>query len=138
MKSKGDEVPEAKGSFTVDLQPQALAHTDTDANLGRLTIDKRFFGDLEAVSQGEMLSSRTAIKDSAGYVAIEKVTGTLQGRKGSFVLQHSSTMKRGKAQQSIKVVPDSGTGELTLLRGSMTISIEAGKHSYCFDYDFEI
>ncbi|MCA9838475.1 MAG: DUF3224 domain-containing protein [Trueperaceae bacterium] len=130
-------MPQAKGNFKVDLKPQAPSYGDGDVKLARLTIDKQFSGDLEGSSYGEMLSARTAVKDSAGYVAIEKVTGTLQGRKGSFVLQHSSTMTRGKAQQSITVVPDSGTGDLEGLSGSLTIIIENGQHFYDFNYCFE-
>ena len=99
----------ATGTFTVDLNPQTLSDSEADAALGRLSIDKQFHGDLEGTSKGEMLSARTGIENSAGYVAIEKVTGTLHGRRGTFVLQHSSTMTRGEAQQSITVVPDSGT-----------------------------
>ena len=130
-------MPQAKGNFKVDLKPQALAHADSDANLARLTLNKQFSGDLEGSSYGEMLSARTTVQESAGYVAIEKITATLQERRGSFVLQHSSTMTRGKAQQSITVVPDSGTRELVGLSGSMTILIENGQHFYTFDYAFE-
>lgn len=102
--------------------------------LGRMTIDKQFQGDLEATSKGQMLAAMTAEKGSAGYVAIEKVSGTLHGRKGTFVLQHSGTMNRGDQQLSIAVVPDSGTGELVGLIGKMTIKIEGGKHFYEFQY----
>jgi hypothetical protein len=129
-------MPQAKGNFKVDLKPQALAHADADIHLGRLSINKHFSGDLEGSSYGEMLSAGTQVKNSAGYVAIEKVMGTLQGRKGSFVLQHSSTMTRGQPKQSIKVVPDSGTEDLVGLSGEMTIIITEGKHNYVFDYDF--
>lgn len=124
----------ATGTFEVSLKPQPLFHTDASLLLGRLTIDKTFHGDLTATSTGEMLSARTNIKDSAGYVAIEMVSGTLHGRKGTFVLQHSSTMTRGEAKQSITVVPDSGTDELEGLSGTMTIINKEGKHSYEFDY----
>jgi hypothetical protein len=81
-----------------------------------------------------MLTAATSVKNSAGYVAIEKVTGTLQGRSGTFILQHSATMNRGAPQLSLNVVPDSGTGQLTGITGSMTIKIENGKHFYGFDY----
>jgi RimJ/RimL family protein N-acetyltransferase len=124
---------QAIGTFEVNLKPQSLFH-ETSPLLGRLSIDKTFQGDLSAASTGEMLSARTRTENSAGYVAIELVRGTLHGRKGSFVLQHSSTMTRGEAQQSITVVPDSGTDELEGLSGSMTIINEHGKHSYEFDY----
>jgi hypothetical protein len=99
-----------------------------------MSIDKRFHGDLEATSKGEMLMAGTAVEGSAGYVAIEIVSGTLQGRSGTFVLQHSGTMTRGAPQLTITVVPDSGTGQLLGLAGRMTIIIAGGKHSYDFEY----
>jgi hypothetical protein len=99
-----------------------------------MSIDKQFHGDLEAVSKGQMLTAMTDVKGSAGYVAMERVTGTLHGRSGSFVLQHSSTLTRGAPQQSITVVPDSGTGQLVGLAGKMAINIVDGKHSYDFEY----
>jgi hypothetical protein len=99
-----------------------------------MSIDKQFHGDLEATSKGQMLSAVTAVKGSAGYVAIERVSGTLHGRSGTFVLQHSGTMTRGAPQQSVTVVPDSGTGQLVGLAGKMTINITDGKHSYEFEY----
>jgi hypothetical protein len=101
-----------------------------------MSLDKQFHGDLEATSKGEMIATQTDVKGSAGYVAMERVTGTLAGRKGSFVLQHSATMNRGVPELSITVVPDSGTDELTGLTGKMNIIIiiAAGKHSYEFDY----
>jgi hypothetical protein len=124
---------QAAGTFEVTLKAQNLFH-ETSSLLGRLSIDKTFHGNLSATSTGETLSARTKTENSAGYVAIELVNGTLHGRKGSFVLQHSSTMTRGEAQQSITVVPDSGTDELIGLSGSMTIINKDGKHSYTFDY----
>lgn len=126
----------ARGPFDVKIAPQKPDSPQAEgAGIARMSIDKRFHGDLEATSQGEMLAIRTATANSAGYVAIERVTGTLQGHKGSFVLQHSSTMNRGVPTQRITVVPDSGTGELDGLGGSMTIVIaEGGAHSYVFDY----
>jgi hypothetical protein len=99
-----------------------------------MSIDKQFLGDLEATSKGQMLTAGTDVKGSAGYVAIERVTGMLQGRTGSFMLQHSGTLTRGAPQQSITVVPDSGTGQLTGITGKMSINIADGKHSYGFDY----
>ena len=120
----------AVGTFEVKLTPQS-----TDApGLGRMSIDKQFHGDLEAVSKGEMLSAMTEVKNSAGYVAIERVTGKLGGRQGAFVLQHSGAMNRGAASLSVTVVPDSGTGQLAGLTGKMAIIIEGGKHSYEFEY----
>jgi hypothetical protein len=99
-----------------------------------MSIDKQFYGDLEATSKGEMLSAGTAVKGSAGYVAIERVSGTLHGRGGTFVLQHNGTMTRGAPQLTITVVPDSGTDQLMGLAGSMAIQIADGKHSYDFEY----
>jgi hypothetical protein len=99
-----------------------------------MSIDKQFHGDLEASSAGQMLAFSSAVKGSAGYVALERVEGRLQGRSGSFVLQHSGTMTRGTPQLAITVVPDSGTGELMGLSGRMTIEISEGKHSYTFEY----
>lgn len=123
----------AKGEFNVNLAPQALADTDADPSMGRLSLDKQFHGELEAKSKGEMLSARSSVQGSAGYVAIERVTGTLHGRSGSFVLQHSGSMDRGTPTLSVTVVPDSGTENLTGLSGSMSIDITDGKHFYTFD-----
>jgi hypothetical protein len=123
----------ASGTFDVKLTPQA--GEDGDAGLGRMSIDKQFHGDLEGTSRGFMVSSAaTVVKGSGGYVAMERVTGTLKGRAGSFVLQHSGTMTRGTPQLSVTVVPDSGTGQLEGLAGTLTIKIDTGKHSYEFDY----
>jgi len=130
----------AKGPFDVKLAPVALAFDDADdgAARGRMSLDKHFHGDLEASSKGEMLSAMTGTQGSAGYVAIEKVVGTLGGRRGTFVLQHFATMTRGTPRLEIIVVPDSGTGELTGLGGKMGIVIaEGGKHFYDFEYDFD-
>jgi hypothetical protein len=129
----------AAGPFDVKVTPQK---PDTQiaraANLGRLTIDKRFHGDLEGISKGEMLATQTDMPGSAGYVALERVTGKLHGRSGSFVLQHSATMQRGTPTSSITVVPDSGTGELRGLSGRMTINVAGdGAHSYEFDFKLE-
>jgi hypothetical protein len=124
----------ASGTFDVKLTAQEWDDKSEKATLGRMSIDKRFHGDLEATSKGEMLTAGTAVKGSAGYVALERVSGTLQGRDGAFVLQHSATMTRGSPQLTITVVPDSGTGQLAGLAGSMTITIADGKHSYDFEY----
>jgi hypothetical protein len=123
----------ASGTFDVKLTPLAAYNTG-DTMAARRSIDKQFHGDLEGTSKGEMLSAGTSVKGSAGYVAIERVTGTLSGRSGTFALQHSGTMTRGAPQLVITVVPDSGTGDLTGLAGTMTIDISDGKHSYVFDY----
>ena len=117
------------------LTPQKPDNPEAEGSkLGRMAIEKQFQGDLEAVSKGEMLSAMTDVKGSAGYVALERVTGTLGGRSGSFVLQHSGTMTRGQAQLSVTVVPDSATGELAGLAGKLSIQLTEGKHSYEFDH----
>jgi hypothetical protein len=121
----------ASGTFEVKLASLA-----TDDTLGRMSIDKQFHGDLEGTSKGEMLTAGTTVKGSAGYVAIERVNGTLNGRRGTFVLQHSGIMTRGVPQLSITVVPDSGTGRLAGLAGKMAITIADGKHSYDLEYTF--
>lgn len=126
----------ATGPFDVTLKPQADDPAVGDPAIGRMSLDKQFRGDLDAASKGQMLGVRTAVKGSAGYVAMERVVGTLAGRTGSFVLQHGSTMDKGVPRQSITVVPDSGTDELTGLAGSMTIDIADGKHTYTFEYAF--
>ena len=130
----------AKGPFDVKLVPQQLAFDDSDdgAARGRMSLDKHFHGDLEASSKGEMLSAMTGTQGSAGYVAIEKVVGTLGGRRGTFVLQHFATMTRGAPRLEIVVVPDSGTSDLFGLTGKMGIIIaEGGKHFYELEYDFD-
>lgn len=121
----------ATGPFEVKLTPQ---DDKLDPTLGRMTIDKHFHGDLEAASIGQMLTAGTDTKGSAGYVAIERVAGTLHGHTGTFTLQHTATMNRGVPQLSITVVPDSGTGQLTGITGKMNIIIAGGKHSYDFEY----
>jgi hypothetical protein len=123
----------AKGTFDVKTTPQPAAEGD-DSGIARLLLDKHFHGDLEAASKGQMLAASGTVKGSAGYVAIEKVTGTLAGRKGSFVLYHQGTMNRGVPTLSVTVVPDSGTDQLTGLTGSMNIIIANGAHSYEFTY----
>lgn len=125
----------AAGPFEVKLTPLEPANKTEGNVLGRMSIDKQFHGDLEASSKGEMLTAGTVAKGSAGYVAIERVSGSLKGRTGSFILQHNATMTRGTPQLNIIVVPDSGTGELTGLTGTMNVIIaEGGKHSYDFAY----
>ena len=125
----------ATGPFDVKLAPLDPYNRDEGASLSRMSIDKEFKGDLAATSRGEMLAVGTAIKGSAGYVAVERVTGTLHGKRGTFALQHNATMDRGVPALNVIVVPDSGTGELEGLSGRMNIIIaEGGKHSYEFDY----
>ncbi|MSP12250.1 MAG: DUF3224 domain-containing protein [Chloroflexi bacterium] len=126
----------ASGTFEVQLNPQGQDDKAQDATLGRLSIDKQFHGDLEGTSKGQMLTAGTDVEGSAGYVAIERVSGTLHGRSGAFALQHSGTMTRGAPQLAITVVPDSGTGQLVGLAGQMAILISDGKHGYDFEYTF--
>src|ERR1022692_2429957 len=128
----GPNTMHASGTFEVKITPQP-ADSGAPA-VGRMSIDKQFHGDLEATSKGQMLSTVTEVKGSAGYVAIERVTGTLQGRAGSFSLQHTGTMNRGVPELSVTVIPDSGTGQLVGLTGKMNIIITDGKHSYEFNY----
>ena len=127
---------QASGAFDVQMQPQPAANeTPTPgATLGRLLLNKTYHGDLQATAQGQMLSAITPTTGSAGYVAIEHVTGTLHGRAGSFVLQHSGLMNRGEKQLVITVVPDSGSGELAGLQGRLDIRISEGKHFYDMAY----
>ena len=120
----------ATGTFEVKMSPQ-----EADMSVGRMTIDKQFQGDLVGTSKGQMLmASSESVKNSAGYVAIEKVTGTLNGRSGSFYLQHTGVMTRGVGELTITVIPDSGTDQLAGLSGKMNIIIAEGKHSYEFEY----
>lgn len=123
----------ARGTFEVKVTPFALDDS-TDATIGRLALDKEFHGDLEAHSSGQMLGVQSQVEGSAGYVAMEVVTGTLHGKQGSFVLQHLGRMQGANMELRVQVVPDSGTGALTGIAGSMTIIIEGGKHSYEFEY----
>lgn len=125
----------AHGTFEVTITP----HDDSNDGSGvgavnRMALDKQFHGDLEASSKGQMLAVQTAVGGSAGYVAMECVTGTLNGASGTFALQHSGTMARGAQQLSITVVPDSGTEALTGLEGKLSVNIVDGKHSYEFEY----
>lgn len=124
---------QAIGTFDVKLNPVPMEEQAEGSLLGRLTIDKVFHGGLQATSKGEMLSAGTLVQGSAGYVAIECVTGTLDGRKGTFVLQHNGTLDRGAPSLIVQVVPDSGTDELTGLRGVFSIDISNG-HAYTFEY----
>ena len=123
----------ARGTFEVKMTPQP---PDDGAGGGfdRLFGDKQFHGELDAVSKGQMLATRTAVEGSAGYVALELVTGKLNGRRGSFVLQHKGTMSKGVYNMNVTVIPDSGTDELVGIAGTMTIIIEGSKHSYNFEY----
>ena len=124
---------QAHGTFEVKMTPQQ-DYAAENPPLGRLLLDKQFHGDLEAVSVGQMLSAGTAVEGSAVYVAIERVEGTLHGRRGTFALHHTGIMTRGEGALTISVIPDSGTGELMGLAGQMSINIADGAHSYDFEY----
>lgn len=129
---------EAKGEFTVKLTPESTSLIGSEATtLGRMSFDKNFIGHLAATSHGEMLSARTSVKTSAGYVAIERVEGSLDGKKGSFVLQHFGIMAKDDDRLVLEIVPDSGEGELAGLIGEMEIRVEKGKHLYSLNYEFE-
>jgi hypothetical protein len=130
-------MPHASGTFDVQLKPQSDDENVGDPTVGRFSLDKQFHGDLDATSKGQMLAVRTEIDGSAGYVAMERVNGTLHGRSGTFALQHNGIMTRGAPQLTITVVPDSGTGELVGLAGSMMINIADGNHFYEFEYTLE-
>jgi hypothetical protein len=123
----------ARGTFEVKMTPQP---PDDSAGGGfdRLFGDKQFHGELEAIGKGHMLATRTKVEGSGAYVALELVTGKLNGKRGTFVLQHKGTMRKGVYNMNVTVVPDSGTDELAGIAGTMTIIIEGGKHSYSFDY----
>ncbi|WP_394193384.1 DUF3224 domain-containing protein [Pseudoalteromonas atlantica] len=128
-------IEKVSGEFSVKLNPiEGYAKGIDGINLGRMSIDKTFSGELEASSTGEMLSAMTATQGSAGYVAIEQVVGTLTGKQGSFVLQHFGTMDKGQDSLILNVIPDSGADELEGLAGSMKIRIENGVHHYDFQY----
>jgi hypothetical protein len=126
---------QARGTFDVKVTPQPQDDA-AGGPFGRLFLDKQFHGDLEATSKGQMLASGTGTDGSGAYVALELVSGTLSGRRGTFVLQHNGTMQKNVPTLSVRVVPDSGTDQLAGLSGTMTIVIEGGKHSYAFEYSY--
>lgn len=124
------------GKFEVSMNPlDSYAQGENGINIGRMSIDKKFEGELDSTSKGEMLSAMTSVQGSAGYVAIEQVEGSLSGRKGAFVLQHFGMMDKGKDRLVLEVVPDSASGDLEGLAGTMAINIENGQHFYEFDYE---
>ena len=127
-------MPHATGTFEVKLVPLHADGEPQDPALGRISIDKQFHGDLEGTSKGQMLTGGTSVKGSGAYVAIEKVSGTLHGRSGTFILRHTGTMTRGAPELQITVVPDSGTNELGGLSGRFDIKVDDGEHSYDFEY----
>lgn len=123
------------GKFDINLEPLDFSVQGENAvHLGRMSIDKTFHGELDASSKGEMLSAMTPVKGSAGYVAVEQVTGSLLGKQGGFVLQHFAIMDKGKNHQVVEVIPGSGTGELIGITGKMIITIEKSQHYYEFNY----
>jgi expansin (peptidoglycan-binding protein) len=124
----------AEGTFDVKTIPLSPDDATADTSISRFALDKQYHGDLEAASKGEMLGGGNPATGTAGYVAIEQVTGTLAGKSGSFALQHYGNMSQGKFELNVKVVPGSSTGELTGIAGAMTIIVADGKHSYTFDY----
>ena len=126
----------ARGTFNVKVTPQP-PDDSAGGPFGRLFLDKQFQGDLNATSKGQMMAAETAVKGSAAYVALELVSGVLNGKRGTFILQHKGTMRNGAYVMDVTVVPDSGTGELLGLAGAMKIIIEAGTHSYEFEYSLE-
>ncbi len=124
----------ASGGFEVTLTPLPNAEVSSHPLLGRMLLVKKFSGDLVADARGQMLSAGTSTRGSACYVAIDHVTGTIEGRTGGFLLQHCGTMNRGEPSLSIQVVPDSGTEDLVGLTGTLRINIVEGKHFYEFDF----
>jgi len=124
----------ATGAFEVSTKPLDPPDERDGTAVARMALDKQYRGDLDAVGHGQMLTAMTATKDSAGYVAIERVTGALRGRAGGFVLQHTGTMTHGTQKLSIAVVPDSGSGALAGLSGTLGISVVDGQHYYDFEY----
>jgi len=124
------------GKFDVSLEPMETYVKGLDgSNIGRMSIDKVFHGELSAKSKGEMLNILTSVKGSAGYVAIEQVIGSLSGKKGSFVLQHYGVMSNESNNLVLEVIPDSGAGELVGLSGQMIIRNDNGQHYYDFNYN---
>jgi hypothetical protein len=132
-KEKKSMTMQASGTFDVKVIPAQESET-ADAGLGRMLLDKQYHGPLEARAQGQMLTAMASVEGSGVYVAVERVTGTLNGRHGSFMLHHTGVMTRGVPQLAINVVPDSGTEELTGLSGTLKITISEGKHFYDFEY----
>ena len=132
------KMTKATGTFDVKLAPVGNDSTPDGPNLGRMSLDKTFKGDFEGVGKGEMITAAgLAEKESAAYSAVERLTGTLHGKPGSFALQHTGIMDRGKPNLTITVVPDSATGDLTGLTGRMNIIIEGKQHSYVFEYEIQ-
>lgn len=127
---------QAKGEFDVARIPQDELDIGGGATIGHSRFEKRFRGPLEATSVVHMLALMTPVPGSGAYVAIERIEGTLDGRRGSFFAQHNGIMDRGRPSLDLTVIPDSGSGELTGLHGRIAIDIVEGKHFYTFDYGF--
>jgi hypothetical protein len=127
-------MPVITGEFDVKMQPEAMSEVAADSGVGRMSLDKTYHGALEATGKGEMLAYMDRALGSGAYVAMEQVRGTLDGRAGAFLLHHTGVMTRGAPGLAVKVVPDSGSGELAGLSGTLNIRIEGGKHYYDFDY----
>jgi hypothetical protein len=124
----------AQGTFEVKTAPLPADEATAATSIGRYSLDKVYRGDLEAASAGEMLGAGNPATGTAGYVAIEQLTGTLDGKRGSFALQHFGAMDQGNFELNVRVVPGSGTGELVGIAGALTIIIERGEHAYTFEY----
>ncbi|MBV6320335.1 DUF3224 domain-containing protein [Duganella violaceipulchra] len=127
-------MPKISGEFNVKMVPETMSPVAAESGIGRMSLDKHYHGALDATGAGEMLAYMDRELGSGAYVAMEKVRGTLEGRRGSFLLQHTGTMERGAAGLKVAVVADSGSGELVGLSGALQIRIEGGKHYYDFDY----
>jgi hypothetical protein len=132
--SEADVSSRAEGTFEVKVTPLAADDGGDGTSLGRMALDKQFQGDFAGTGKGEMLTGGTSVRNSAGYVAMERVTGAPHGRRGSFLLQHTGTMARGAPGLRVTVVPDSGTSERTGLSGALSITVTGGKHYYTLDY----
>jgi Protein of unknown function (DUF3224) len=124
----------AQGSFEVKTAPLPADEATAATSIGRYSLDKIYHGDLDAASAGEMLSAGNPASGTAGYVAIEQVTGTLHGKRGSFALQHFGTMHGGNFDLNVRVVPGSGTEALEGIAGTLVITIAAGAHNYSLEY----
>ncbi|MGH3147496.1 MAG: DUF3224 domain-containing protein [Rubrobacter sp.] len=130
--------PHAAGTFEIESWEEQPYEEQDGTRLARTRLTKTFSGDVEGRSAAELLMAYGSEEGSAAYVGLERVTGSVHGRSGSFVLRHSAVMERGEGKSSLDVVPDSGTGELRGLRGEARISVEpGGGHSFTLDYDFE-
>ena len=134
VQGKAAHALRASGTFDVVLNPLPLDDKAEDGVSTRLSLAKTFSGDLEGTSRGQMLAAEASVQGSGAYVAIERITGTLNGRRGTFVVQHSGWMSKAGMQLTVTVVPDSGTEQLTGLAGAMTIKIVGKQHFYEFEY----